>query len=150
MRRTFRESLRFAAYDALLEQDHRVRWLANPCLARIVVDSVRHGEGSRYELFGFAVMPNHVHLVIRPLVQPSGKHAARSGILSSFKRHTARRCNLLLGRRGRFWQDESYDRVVRDQEELARVVRYVEFNPVRAGLCQRIEDWPYSSAAALG
>jgi putative transposase len=64
------------------------------------------------------------------------------------KGSTARSANLLLGRTGRpFWQYESYDRCVRDTNELNRVIRYVERNPVAAGLASSIEDWPWSSAA---
>jgi putative transposase len=148
MRRSRQEALRFAAHDAWLDQNRRVRWLADPRLADIVTDAVHFGAGTRYDLFAFVVMPNHVHLVIRPLAGPAPCESTRARVLSSFKRHTARRCNQILGRRGAFWQDEAYDRIVRSQAELQRIVHYVEANPVRAGLCSRIEEWPYSSAAA--
>jgi REP element-mobilizing transposase RayT len=51
-----------------------------------------------------------------------------------------------LGRRGRFWQQESYDHWARDEDELERIIRYVEQNPVKAGLVAKAEDWPFSSA----
>jgi REP element-mobilizing transposase RayT len=59
-------------------------------------------------------------------------------ILQSLKRHTARQSNLILGRSGAFWQDESYDHIVRDQAELERIIKYVLNNPVKAGL---VDDW---------
>jgi putative transposase len=70
----------------------------------------------------------------------------RERIMHSIKRHSARECNKLLGARGPFWQDESYDHGVFDIEELGRIVEYVELNPVRAGLVRDPEDWPFSSA----
>ncbi len=66
--------------------------------------------------------------------------------MHSIKSFTAHRCNELLGRIGPFWQQESFDHCVRDEEELERVFDYIEHNPVKAGLCQRREEWPFSSA----
>ena len=64
--------------------------------------------------------------------------------MQSLKGYTARRANQLLGRQGHLWQDESYDRVVRDEAEWRRVVTYVLNNPVSAGLAERWEDWKWS------
>lgn len=62
-------------------------------------------------------------------------------ILQDLKRFTAGKCNKILNRSGAFWQHESYDHVVRDEKELKRIVRYVLNNPVKAGLCEKWEDW---------
>jgi REP element-mobilizing transposase RayT len=87
-------------------------------------------------------MPNHVHLLITPLTSVPK-------LLGSLKAATARRANLLLARSGKpFWQDESYDRVVRTQEEFRRIARYIENNPVRAGLVRTAEQYEWSSAKA--
>jgi putative transposase len=48
-----------------------------------------------------------------------------------------------------FWQDESYDRLVRDETEFERIARYIEMNPVNAGLAAAPEDFPWSSARPL-
>ncbi|MEX0717309.1 MAG: transposase [Planctomycetaceae bacterium] len=74
------------------------------------------------------------------------ERTARERIMQSIKGYTARECNKLLGLSGTFWQDESYDHVVRDHEELLRIIEYIEHNPVKAGLVLRREDWKYSSA----
>ena len=67
------------------------------------------------------------------------------------KGSTARQANLILGRTGKaFWQDESFDHRVRDEVELARIVHYVEHNPVSAGLVSDPADWPWSSARLAG
>jgi REP element-mobilizing transposase RayT len=85
-------------------------------------------------------MPNHVHLLVTPLRD-------LPEIMRSLKRHTAREANKVLGLTGHtFWQDESYDRFVRNDQEFGRIVAYIEMNPVRAGLCFAPEEFPYSSA----
>jgi putative DNA methylase len=85
-------------------------------------------------------MSNHVHLLITP-------HINVSKLLCSLKAATAKRANRLLARAGQpFWQDESYDRLVRDGEEFRRIRRYIEYNPVAAGLAIRPEEYSWSSA----
>ena len=70
-----------------------------------------------------------------------------SEILKSRKRHTARQANLILGRTGEnFWQRESYDHWIRNDDEKVRFRRYIRVNPVNAGLCKVPEDWDWSSA----
>ncbi|MCI0376333.1 MAG: hypothetical protein L0215_01875, partial [Gemmataceae bacterium] len=71
----------------------------------------------------------------------------RELIMKSLKGFTARRCNQLLQKRGTFWQDESYDHVVRNEEELRRSIEYIEQNPVKAGLVTVAATWSWSSAA---
>jgi len=61
-------------------------------------------------------------------------------------RFTSTKCNNHLERCGPFWQKESFDHWVRDVDELERIIRYIEENPVKAGLVASPEDWPHSSA----
>ena len=65
-------------------------------------------------------------------------------ILRLIKGATAREANKILNRRGAFWQHESYDRVVRDEKELNRIIWYTINNPVKAGLVKNAEDWKWS------
>ena len=70
-----------------------------------------------------------------------------SGILRSRKTYTSREANRILGATGKtFWQPESYDHWIRDDEEKARICRYIRMNPVKAGLCKTPEEWKWSSA----
>ncbi len=99
----------------------------------------REQELKHYELHAYVVMANHVHLLITPRTE-----VAR--IMQSLKRFT-REGNRILGLTGQpFWQDESYDRLVRDATEFQRIARYIEMNPVKAGLAAKPEDFPWSSA----
>jgi putative DNA methylase len=95
----------------------------------------------RYELLAWVVMPNHVHAVVRPLPGHT-----LSQILKSWKGFSAREANRLLGRDGEFWQGESYDHLIRDDEDMHRCCHYTTMNPVNARFCERPEDWPWSSA----
>jgi REP element-mobilizing transposase RayT len=87
-------------------------------------------------------MPNHVHAVLRP--RPDW---VLSRILQSWKGFTAREANRLLDCTGTaFWQVESFDHVIRDDEDMQRCCHYTTMNPVNAGLCKQPEDWNWSSA----
>jgi len=111
----------------------------------MVVDALRAGQARfhRYELHAFVVMSNHVHVLVTP-------HVDGKQWLGPLKGFTAHEANRILGRSGRFWQDESYDRVVRDGQEFERIQHYIEWNPVRAGLVCEPWDYPWSSAEAAG
>ena len=134
----------FLAMDRILgKAQHGPVFLRQPEIARLVVQALTDGEArfQRYHLHSFVVMPNHVHLLVTPLV------TARQW-LGPLKGFTGYRANRTLSRLGApFWQDESYDHLVRSDEEFRRVERYIEFNPVRAGLTASPEQFPWSSAA---
>jgi REP element-mobilizing transposase RayT len=117
-------------------------WLREPRIAAIVQDALLYGESTRgfYSLHGWVIMPNHVHIVFDP-------HSALPAIMRWLKGRTSREANRHLGRSGLpFWQDESYDHWIRSTEELEDVIEYVENNPVKAGLVDFKERWPWSSA----
>jgi REP element-mobilizing transposase RayT len=86
-------------------------------------------------------MPNHVHLLGAPA---AGHNLAE--IMHSLKSYTSNETNKLLGRKGRFWQKEYFDRYIRNARHFAKVVWYIENNPVKARLCEKAEDWPFGSA----
>jgi putative DNA methylase len=96
-----------------------------------------------YNLHAYAIMANHVHILISPQVP-------LSTIMKAIKGVTARNANKLLNRTGKvFWQDESFDHWTRDEAEDNKIRRYIENNPVRARLVARAEDWPWSSATSV-
>ncbi len=130
--------------DALDAAKYGPQWLRNPEIANLVADSIHYRDGRLYDIYTFCVMPNHVHLVFRPLKRNDGKPYSLPFILKGLKGYTGRKANDILERKGAFWQRESYDRVVRDEEALLRTIEYVLNNPVKAGLVRRWEDWPWS------
>ena len=121
-------------------------WLRDPGVANAVADALLYGESGRhfYQLRAWVIMPNHVHALLRP-------QTSLPVITRWLKGSTARQANLILCRTGKaFWQDESFDHRVRDEVELGRLVRYIEHNPVSAGLVADPRDWPWSSARLAG
>jgi len=116
--------------------------LRRPEIADTVADALRHFHGRNYLLDDWVVMPNHVHLILWPM-----PNFTLSEILKSRKRHTARQANLILGRTGEtFWQRESYDHWIRNDDEKSRIRHYIRMNPVNARLCKSPENWKWSSA----
>lgn len=107
----------------------------------MVAEAILHLDGQRYDLHAWVVMPNHVHVLFSPL--PTSTLAAVAHSLKSF---TAKAANRLLGRTGPFWQREYYDRAIRNLDHFRAERAYIEANPLKARLCARIEDWPFSSA----
>ena len=124
------------------------RWLGDGRVARLVRDNLGHWDGVRFRLHRYVILPNHVHLLIEPLEvegAEGARHALRR-ITQGLKGYTAYHANRILGRRGTFWQDESYDHWVRDGKEYDRIVEYIDLNPPQARLCERPAQWPWSSA----
>jgi REP element-mobilizing transposase RayT len=66
--------------------------------------------------------------------------------MQSFKSLTSHKANKLLRRKGQFWMPDYFDRYIRNAEHFKKTVRYIENNPVKAGLCKHPQDWPFSSA----
>ena len=94
------------------------------------------------EVWGYCLMPNHVHLILTP----SDAGGLRAALAEAHRRYS-RRVNLREGWRGYLWQGR-FASVPMDGAHLLACARYVELNPVRAGLAVRAEDWPWSSARA--
>lgn len=118
----------------------RPMWLADPAAASQIVQSFFWGVESRYQLWAFVVMGNHVHGLLTPQVD-------LEIITQGIKGYTAYQINRLQKRTGSvFWQGESYDHWVRDNDEFYRIIEYIEQNPVVAGLCHAPELWRWSSA----
>jgi REP element-mobilizing transposase RayT len=132
----------FERYDACLDESSvGPRWLADEQVARVVTEALRYRDGAEYDLLAYCVMPNHVHMVHSTV----GRNGIPTYImLQSLKRHTARKANIILRRSGTFWQDESYDHVIRNGEELEQTVWYVLNNPVKAGLASSWEQWQWT------
>jgi REP element-mobilizing transposase RayT len=114
-----------------------------PAARQVVVEHIRFDCGRRFDLVIAVVMPDHVHLIFCPRQMCEGVWFDLSDILKGLKGASARRINLLLGTSGAVWQQESYDRIVRDDREFEETVQYVVDNPVKAGLVTTPEEYPF-------
>jgi REP element-mobilizing transposase RayT len=108
--------------------------LRDPRVASMVVNAIRYWDGKRYTTFAGCVMPNHAHVVFRSLPE-----YPLASVVGRWKSYTAKMANRILDAKGRFWEREYYDRLLRDGAEFDRAVQYVKSNPERAGL----KDWPW-------
>ena len=135
----------FVTMDRLLDKGTTgPLYLQRPEIAELVVESLIDSDlrFERCQLHAFVVMPNHVHLLATQL-------APLAEWLGPLKGYTAHRANQVLGLAGNsFWQNESYDHSVRNDEEFLRIRRYIESNPLRAGLVDKPEEFRWSSAGA--
>jgi putative transposase len=128
--------------ERYLDKGHGACHLRRFDVAELVTNAVRHFEGQRYVLRDWVVMPNHVHAVLWPM-----PNEVLGEVLKSWKQFTSRRAKPMVGVTAEhFWQPESFDHWIRDDQEMARICRYIRNNPVSARLCQRPEDWKWSSA----
>lgn len=109
-------------------------WLAQPKIARIAGESLKHFDEMRYRLFAWCVMPNHVHVLFQPLDQHD-----LAGIVHTWKSYSAKAANTALRRSGEFWGREYFDHIVRNGIEFGRITQYILKNPEKAGL----RNWPW-------
>src|SRR3989338_8370300 len=115
--------------ERFLDAGYGECWLKRDAVATIVSDALTHFQGTRYRLFAWCIMPNHVHIVVQPL---AGYEL--SSIVLSWKTFTARKSNIVIGRTGEFWQSEYFDHLIRNDESLSYWVEYTWANPDQAGL----------------
>ena len=108
---------------AYLDAGHGACCLRLPAVAAVMERSLLHFDGERYRLLAWSVMPSHVHAVLEAVTGFS-----LSRVLHSWKSYTAKEGNRLVGRTGRFWQPEYFDRYIRDGVHYANAVSYVEAN----------------------
>ena len=119
-------------------------YLRQPAIADMVVEAIHYNAHTlrQYFLHAFAVMPNHVHMLVTPAVP-------LFQLTKSLKGITGKRANAMLALTGSsFWQEESYDHLVRHEREFEKIRNYIEENPVRAGLVREASQYRWSSAGA--
>lgn len=127
--------------DRYEDAGHGSCLLRDPACAELVQRALIQADSQRYRLLEWCIMPNHVHVLIKPL---HGTPLAE--IIHGWKVNTARKINAWRGGSGPLWSTEHHDRLVRNPDLLASARSFIRRNPVAAGLCQSTDSWPWSSA----
>jgi len=109
----------------------------------IILKSLLHWDNVKWTVYATVIMPNHVHLIAQPSTAPDGGSINLSEIIRSVKTFSARTINNMRGTQGTFWQDERYDRIIRDEAELLEKWQYLRNNPVARGLAPSPETYPW-------
>jgi len=109
--------------QAWLDAGHGSCVLREARVRIVVEEALRHFADVRYSLYGYVVMPNHVHVLFMPHDGFDGRE-----IVARWKRYTAHAINKLLAREGVLWQKESYDHLVRDVDEFNNCRAYIRKN----------------------
>ena len=150
------------AIESLLDKGYGSCILKNPKIAQIVIDNWQYFDGERYDLIAYVVMPNHVHLLIKTY-----EGWPLSKVVHSWKSFTAHEIKKVLDKEDRMgggkdntgeppvlpgegfpvkvWQIEYWDRFIRNEKHFNSALSYIFENPCKAGLCEKPEDWPWTS-----
>lgn len=116
--------------EAWLEEGHGSCALRDPEARKHVEQALTKFDGVRLDLDCAVIMPNHVHLLLKPRADENVFK-----LIGGMKGASARGCNVQLGSSGQaFWMEDSYNRIVRDYEELRVFREYIRDNPVKAKL----------------
>jgi putative transposase len=135
------DHLRRAKLESWLDRGYGPCWLRNEAVAECVQTNLLDGNRQAFELKAWAIMPNHVHLVV-----DIWDESPLAVLMNRWKGRSSRAANKLLERSGTFWQEDYFDTVIRDEEHLRRAIRYTELNPPKAALVKEAADWRWSSA----
>ena len=135
----------FETFDTFLDKYSKSpMWLSIDSIAIKVKESLHFMDNKMYELFAYCIMPNHVHLMIKPLRKSINIVYSLANIMYSLKRFTANKCNRLLERKGQFWHNESYDHCIRDDKDFEYQLCYLLNNPIKAKLIDETKMWKHS------
>lgn len=139
----------FTKFDAFLDRSKSAKnWLTKDEIAQIVADKLHDFDDQWYKLICYCLMPNHVHLLFklneRDKSRSTNSQFPVTKILRLIKGSTAYQANKELNRTGAFWQHESYDHLVRNDEERENIIRYILLNPVKAGLVNSWKEWKWT------
>ncbi len=133
----------FIRVEKYFDNNPLISWLINREAAQFICNCFLEGaRREQYILHAFVVMPNHIHWLFSPLGSENLKT-----IRTRFKKITSRKVNKIIGRNGKLWMNEGFDHWIRTPEKYESTGRYIENNPIKAGLAKKAEDWKWSSAS---
>ena len=118
------------------------RWILPEAARDVALGCCLHDNDRKIDISAVVVMPDHVHMIFTPLVnEQAGEVYTLREIMDAIKGASAHKINRQLGRTGKLWQAESYDRVLRSSGKLDEKIKYILKNPVRKGLASACEEY---------
>ncbi len=115
----------------------------NDAARESILKACQFFNGKRYQTFALVIMPDHVHWLLKPLPTNDGAYWTLTSITHSIKSFTAKEVPKVMKHIRKLWQIESYDRIVRDEKEFLDTWEYIRQNPVKDGLSESPEDYPF-------
>jgi REP element-mobilizing transposase RayT len=110
----------------------------------ITLEALKYWDDRKWTLFAAVIMPDHVHALAQPLALPESEGVYDlADTIHSVKSFSVHQIIRLRGRKGPIWQDERYDRIVRDEMEFLEKWQYIMNNPLKQELAQSWEDYPW-------
>ncbi len=109
----------------------------------IALDCCLHDNTKAFWLHAGVIMPEHAHLLLTPFSEVDRLTLTLATILGAIKGVSSHRINDAIGRSGRLWQEESFDRILRSRDDLQETAEYIIMNPVRRGLVSVPDDYPW-------
>jgi putative transposase len=109
----------------------------------ITLEAVRFWDSSKWIIYAAVILPDHVHLLSQPLATGEGGFFNLAEIIHSVKSFSAQKITQNRGVKGTIWQDERYDRIVRDEAEFLEKWQYIRNNQVKMALAPTSEDYPW-------
>jgi len=107
----------------------------------VVLEALRYWDDNKWKVFTAVILSDHVHVLARTLPIPGGGFFDLGEILHSVKSYSAQKISQNRGKRGSIWQDERYDRIIRDETEFLEKWNYMRNNPVKLGLVEKPEEY---------
>ncbi len=108
-----------------------------------VFSSIKYHSGKKYTLYACIIMKTHVHIIIKPKEFSNGSLYSLAQIMHSIKSYSGNKVNKILSRKGSVWLKESYDRIIRDDDDYIEKMNYIIYNPVKAGLVSQPENYKW-------
>ncbi|MDZ4181950.1 MAG: transposase [Candidatus Cloacimonadaceae bacterium] len=134
----------FAYIDDMFHRSNgEISFTDHESVATMISENIQALEGNLCQVYAYTIMPNHLHLLLRP-AERDGKPIALAEIMMRFKGISARQVNLILNRSGSLWYREYYDHWVRNEKEFVNIVEYIRQNPVKAGLVNDADRWRWT------
>jgi REP element-mobilizing transposase RayT len=114
-----------------------------PEARQVVLSACKFFNNQRYQIFALVVMPDHVHMLIQPLLKSNNECWSLSSIMHSIKSYSAKQVPKVMKHIGTVWQSERYDRINRNDQEFWDTWEYIRQNPVNAGLSNTPEEYTF-------